>query len=249
MGRAFWRAQLFPKDSSGCCSFHGGITNACSYSGRIICEDRTESPSCFCSPPVFCPGGQYWNGSSCVCPSGSAWNGAACAYVPQIITATVVEYFNQALGHYFMTADSNEISVLDTGVLHGWVRTGQTFKAYLASDAPPLGISPVCRFYGRPEAGLDSHFYGASPAECNAVLQKFPQAWVLESLNVFYVYAPDSVTGACPGGTVPVYRLYNNRADVNHRYTISVDIKQQMISQGWIPEGYGPNAVGMCAVQ
>jgi len=46
---------------------------------------------------------------------------------------------------------------------------------------------------------------------------------------------------------VPVYRLYNNRADTNHRYTTSLAIRSQMIAKGYIPEGYGPNAVAMCA--
>ena len=54
--------------------------------------------------------------------------------------------------------------------------------------------------------------------------------------------------GSCVSGTVPLYRLYNNRPDVNHRYTTSLTIRQQMINAGWIPEGYGNMAVGMCVV-
>jgi hypothetical protein len=68
-----------------------------------------------------------------------------------------------------------------------------------------------------------------------------------ESTSVFYIALPDLNTGVCPTGTAPVYRLYNNRADTNHRFTTSLQIRSQMIAKGYIPEGYGPNAVAMCA--
>src|SRR5207244_3773720 len=48
-------------------------------------------------------------------------------------------------------------------------------------------------------------------------------------------------------GTLPVYRLWNQRSDSNHRYTIDPAIKSLMITKSYIPEGYGPNAVNMCA--
>jgi serine protease len=104
----------------------------------------------------------------------------------------------------------------------------------------------VCRFYGRPEAGLDSHFYSASAAECQAVIDRFPAAWALESRNVFEVVLPNMSDGSCPLGTKPLYRLYNNRADVNHRYTTSLATRATMIAAGWIPEGYGTLGVTMC---
>ena len=158
-----------------------------------------------------------------------------------------VEYYRAAVDHYFITADTNEIAILDGGHLPGWVRTGETSSVDPPSTAPAAGISPVCRFYGQPEAGLDSHFYSASPAECQAVIDRFSNAWLLESLNVFMVYLPDLSDGSCPAGTTPVYRLYNNRPDVNHRYTTSLSTRSLMISLGWIPEGYGAIGVAMCA--
>ena len=45
---------------------------------------------------------------------------------------------------------------------------------------------------------------------------------------------------------MPVYRVWDNRADTNHRYTTSVTVRQQMLAQGWIGEGYGPTQVIMC---
>jgi hypothetical protein len=92
---------------------------------------------------------------------------------------------------------------------------------------------------------LDSHFYSASASECQAVADRFPNAWVFESSDVFTVALP--VDGVCADGTIPIYRVYNNRTDVNHRYTPSAAVKAQMVEAGWIAEGYGPSAVAMCA--
>ena len=154
----------------------------------------------------------------------------------------VVEFYNAGRDHYFMSAAPSEITDLDTGVHPGWMRTGLSFKGYAAAVA---GASPVCRFYIPPANG-DSHFYSASPAECADVRTRFP-AFAFEAPDVFHVALPDLATGACVAGTVPVYRVWDNRADTNHRYTTSVAVRQQMLAAGWIAEGYGPDQVIMCA--
>src|SRR5437870_4486266 len=82
------------------------------------------------------------------------------------------------------------------------------------------------------EAGLDSHFYSASYEECRATLARFNDAWGIESSEVFQVNLPDSTTGECPAGNVPVYRTWNGRADSNHRYTTSMATRDQMIAKG-----------------
>jgi len=160
-------------------------------------------------------------------------------------TDTAVEFYHAGLDHYFISAESAEIAALDAGTLRGWGRTGQQFPVQLAGAAS-AGSSPVCRFYGNPAAGLDSHFYSAFPDECAVVKQKYAFEWLLESDEVFRVAVPNPGTGACPVGTQPLYRLYNNRADVNHRYTTSTTIVGQMLAIGYIAEGYGNPPVGMC---
>ncbi|HVO88805.1 MAG TPA: hypothetical protein VMV45_09700 [Casimicrobiaceae bacterium] len=157
-------------------------------------------------------------------------------------TTPVVEFYNAARDHYFISAAPSEIADLDSGVHPGWQRTGLTFNAYAGPGAP---ASPVCRFYLPPENG-DSHFYSASPVECDQVKAKFP-TFVYEAPDVFYMALPDAVTGACPTGTIPVYRVWDNRTDSNHRYTTSTTTRASMNSAGWISEGYGPNAVIMCS--
>ncbi|HEY2865316.1 MAG TPA: choice-of-anchor D domain-containing protein [Casimicrobiaceae bacterium] len=156
-------------------------------------------------------------------------------------TVTLVEYYNAALDHYFMTSLAPEIAALDSGAIAGWVRTGQSFNAYAA---PVVDADPVCRFYL--PAPRDAHFFTASPVECGYLTGLYP-TFVLESQNAFYIPSPDTTTGACPGGTTPVYRLYNNRPDTDHRFTTDPAIRAQMVARGYLPEGYGPDAVIMCA--
>ncbi|MGE5105373.1 MAG: hypothetical protein ACM3NZ_11535, partial [Betaproteobacteria bacterium] len=162
-------------------------------------------------------------------------------------TLQAIEFYNAALDHYFVTALPNEIADLDAGVHAGWARTGQHFTVYDPAT-PAAGMSPVCRFYS-PAPGIDSHFYSASPAECAEVIARFADVWDEETTNAFGVGLPDAATGACPAGTIPVYRTWNNRADSNHRFTIDPATAQAMIARGYVAEGYGPGPlpVAMCA--
>ena len=177
---------------------------------------------------------------------------------PPVAIAQVDEFYNPKLRHYFITADEAEKQALDNGPRPGWERTGESFKAYAKGSNTADSIDPVCRFYSPPIieidvgyvfSGADSHFFSADPGECLAVFRKFETTWLLESDNVFQINLPDQGTGACPTGTIPVYRLWNQRADSNHRYTTSAATKAQMIAMGYASEGYGPDGVVMCAVQ
>jgi len=159
----------------------------------------------------------------------------------------IVEFYNAALDHYFITGFPQEISDLDTGVHKGWARTGEGFKAYGIGSTGNTARRPVCREYGLPSQGLNSHFYSASPDECFNTLSNLG-AWGLEASEVFEMDLPDSVTGACPAGDIPVYRVWNQRYDSNHRYTTNTAIRDQMVQKGGVAEGYGPSAVALCAL-
>jgi hypothetical protein len=164
-------------------------------------------------------------------------------------TVPVVEFYNATLDHYFVTASADEMAKLDNGTFKGWARTGLSFRQF-AADSPALALGiarVVCRFYGNPAAGLDSHFYSAFKEECDDVKRKFPTSWVFESADVFEAVVPDRTTGSCPDGTVPVYRLFNGRTDANHRYTTDAAVRTQMMARGYVPEGYGPLGVALCA--
>jgi hypothetical protein len=158
----------------------------------------------------------------------------------------VVEFYNATLDHYFITASANEINLLDNGVLKGWVRTGLRFLGYANPAQAQEPVNPVCRFYLRPEVG-DSHFYSGAPGECAEVQRKFGSSWIYESPNVFYMPLPNTVNGACPAGTQPVWRFFNT-ARTNHRYTAEVMVRDELRgTPGWLPEGYGDDAVILCA--
>ncbi len=160
---------------------------------------------------------------------------------PAIAVALAVEYYNASLDHYFVTHIPAEIALLDAGVqIKGWTRTAQSFNVYAAAGA---GTSPVCRFYIPPDKG-DSHFYGRGTAECDATAQKNP-SFVNEESQFFHVALPEA--GVCPAGTVPIYRVFSNRPDANHRYMVDRTVRDLMVSQQhWLAEGDGPDLVVMC---
>ena len=164
--------------------------------------------------------------------------------------AGVIEYYNVALNHYFITADPAEIAVLDGGAFGGaWKRTGESFPAWDIVGAPP-GTVPVCRFFGTDHyrsdgsrIGPNSHFYTADPAECAHTRVSYTSiasdgksypAWEFESY-AFAVKLP--VGGVCPLATQPLYRTYNNgmNGDPGHRYSMRESLLQSMT--GWVYEG------------
>jgi hypothetical protein len=178
-------------------------------------------------------------------PLTATGDDSAAAPPPQasVQTVDVVEFYNATLDHYFITWIDAEIANLDAGLTPSrWTRTGYSFKAYVTAQP---GTSNICRFYIPPADG-NSHFFGRSPAECSAAQQEHPE-FVLEDANYMQLYVPTA--GACPSGATPIYRLFNDRADVNHRYTSDRGVRDAMIAKGWIAEGDGPDRVVMCAPQ
>jgi hypothetical protein len=163
----------------------------------------------------------------------------------------LTEYYNDALGRFFMSGAAPDLDAIESDRIKGWAPTGYWLPAF----AVPLPVHccstyghvavPVCRFYIPPEAG-DSHFFSAFVEECDEVATKFP-SFVLETREAFYVYLPDKETGACPVPFHPVYRLWNQRADTNHRYIYdNLPLRIPMLQEGWIPEGRGPAGVAWC---
>ena len=155
---------------------------------------------------------------------------------------SVIEFYNTNLDNYFITADASEAAAIDGGSAGpGWIRTGNSFKSG--------GNAAVCRFYGSQSPGPNSHFYTVDPGECASLKQlqastpATEKRWNFESLD-FVSTSP--INGACPSGTGPVYRAYNNGftrgIDSNHRITSSSSAIQEVVSRGWSNEG-----VVMCA--
>ena len=184
--------------------------------------------------------GEDESGELYVADQGSGTLSRLAAASDDVVDA--IEYYDAGLDHYVVTSLAAEIHALDGHAQQGWQRTGERFGAY--ADARP-GFDPVCRFYIPPALG-DSHFLSASAAECADVRGRFP-AFVEESPTRLAVALPDVASGACPTGTTPVYRIWNARADSNHRYVTDPALRDAMIARGGIPEGYGPAGVAFCA--
>lgn len=154
---------------------------------------------------------------------------------PASATVDVIEFHNQRDGQYFLTADAREVALLDEGALGAdWSRTGVSFHAY-PLDASLAAALPVCRFFGTPGFGPESHFYTAYPNEC-AVVRDDPH-WIEEGVT-FRAELPTA--GICGPGYDTVLRLWKPGAattESRHRYVLDVTVAAAMQATGWVLEG------------
>lgn len=162
-----------------------------------------------------------------------AGSGAQAPAAPSMID--VVEFYNRRDGQYFITADAGEITLLDDrGLGPDWSRTGASFRAW-PRDSAETGALPVCRFFGTPGFGPDSHFYTAYGNEC-AIVRNDPH-WIEEGVT-FRARLP--AAGACAAGDVTVSRLWRPGATVTasrHRYVVDSATAAAMQAAGWELEG------------
>jgi hypothetical protein len=174
----------------------------------------------------------------------SAWAHAAAP------DTEAVEFYNTALGHYFVTTSASEALGIDAGAAGpGWVRTGRSFQAWSSKSTAPAAAQAVCRFYS---TGANSHFYTASADECLELrgMEAAERAqtggvkgWSYEGV-AFFIEVPQS--GQCAAGSTKLVRLYNNGfatgEGANHRFVDDADLETMMVDQQWVPEG-----VAFCA--
>ena len=215
-------------------------------SDGIVVETRRLDPGFVC--PVTdktaavngLPGGTYplifryrdWNGPDAG-PLEEVTGGEV-VIAPAPPTQSVFAFYNDAIGHYFITAGTAERdSLLGGGGGGGWQIVDEGFNAWPAAGPAPAAAKPVCRFYS---AAVNSHFYTAGPNECE-LLKQPGSGWTYEGI-AFRALVP--AKGSCYPGTTPVWRLYNDRfaqADSNHRFVASPDTYRHMMANGWIGEG------------
>jgi len=165
-------------------------------------------------------------------------------------TVAVIEYYRADLDHYLMTANPSEIATFDANAAlptWPWQRTGQLFYAWATPASAPRNtpLTNVCRFYS-PLPYVDSNIFTAVPSECAFMIAHWAGFWNLETTSAFYVILPDDA-GKCIGGTVPVYRFFNNRNDANMRHTRDLTVRREMLNKQWAPNGFGPNDVAFCS--
>jgi uncharacterized protein (DUF1800 family) len=151
-------------------------------------------------------------------------------------TGSATEFYNTDLMHYFITAFPEEAAGIDHGTAGpGWVRTGGAFGVFM-NAVDEAGLLPVCRFYGTPGIGPNSHFYTSNAIECETVRQD--PGWTYE--GIAYYVRPLQAGNTCDSSSATVYRSYNNgyvRNDSNHRFTVDLTVHENMPAQGYTPEG------------
>jgi len=150
-------------------------------------------------------------------------------------TVDVIEFRNSRDGQYFITADRGEMALLDGGGLGPeWSRTGMSFRAW-PQDSTQADALPVCRFFGTPGVGPNSHFYTAYANEC-AIVRADPH-WIEEGAT-FRARLP--AAGVCGAGDVTIERLWfagDTATASRHRYVTNRTTADAMRAAGWINEG------------
>jgi hypothetical protein len=159
-----------------------------------------------------------------------------------------VEFYNTISRHYFMTPSAIEANGVDNGGAGaGWIRTGRSFPVWAGASGAPADARPACRFYS---FGANSHFHTTDPNECawlksleaserslKAATGAAILGWMYEGIE-FYVQVPSG--GACPSGTQPIWRFYNNGFSTgegsNHRFVDDPALLAQM-GGSWMMEG------------
>jgi murein DD-endopeptidase MepM/ murein hydrolase activator NlpD len=165
--------------------------------------------------------------------------------------ARVFDFYAASINHFFRVSNPGEAAAVASGAAGDWKTTGDDVWM-LNKGAAAAGAVDVCRFYGHPTIGPNSHFYTADAGECAALKTIQAQTpagqprWNYEEV-AFSTYLPSN--GICPAvAPVPVYRLYNNgfaRNDSNHRLTSKWSVVEALKAKGWSIEA-GGNPV-MCA--
>ncbi len=161
-------------------------------------------------------------------------------------TRPMIEYRNNALDYYFLTARANEIALLDARP--DWSRTGKSFNVYTASLNGEAGIN---RYYFDQIAvaySRGSHFYTLSPLEKEGLQRLNPGNGETPGLPFnegidSYAVAPlvEGIGGGCASGLLPVYRLFRGQTrfpdNPNHRFTTDTVLYNSFVAAGWDGEG------------
>ncbi len=143
----------------------------------------------------------------------------------------VVQFQSRETNKYFMTGIAAEIGLLDSFPAL-WQRTGHRFATFRTDSA--LG-TPMCRFWGKDNARLNTHFYSISPAECDLVRA---QPWARDEGIVMRAQpvASSGTATSCPADMVKVHRLFNTNL-VNHIYLTEGLLARSTFTAEWSAEG------------
>jgi hypothetical protein len=163
------------------------------------------------------------------------------AFLVDVPPHVAVEFLNTVTGHYVLIRDPAEAAAIDAGAAGpGWKRTGYAFGVGLPWEGVRDGNT--CRFYS---PSSNSHFHTAFAAECEALRANPASGWIFEKFD-FFTFVPYRNCEVVFPPTFPdfirmhpVYRLYNGgrAGDHTHRYTAFLEVRDEMLAQGWVSEG------------
>ena len=148
---------------------------------------------------------------------------------------TVVEFYNAALDHYFISPLAPDIDALDTGHFAGWARTGlRSRRIRPRRPVVPASIRSAGSTFRRSMAIRTSSPRRPRSAQRVAKILNRPQLQRLfyETPNAFYIGCRTTERALAPRAPSPGLSLWNKRADSNHRYTTDRTIKTEMMGEG-----------------
>jgi dienelactone hydrolase len=160
-----------------------------------------------------------------------------------------IEFYNNNLNRYLITADSGEAAALDA-TSSGWTRTSNNMRVALAPVVAPeitpltafTDTAPVCRFYNTVSK---THFYTVESAECFSLIAT-PGTWVFEGTpfharRIARTPASSGTTPVqpCAPGSIALYRANSNRPapDLAYRYSTSNALMDEMRRKDWVVDG------------
>lgn len=161
-------------------------------------------------------------------------------------TMPVVEFVNPLLRQYVLATQAEEINALDSGKVPGWVRSGEQFNAF-RSGYVSMSTFDVCRWYARTPVA-STHWYFFTNYKCGLIEFSMYHESLVEMVQedaAAFAGAYVSSEGWCVYGSRPLYALWDGV--IGHRYTPSIAIRNEMVAQGWISEGWGPHGAIACA--
>jgi len=115
----------------------------------------------------------------------------------------VFRFWSPKFGRHFYTLSTAERDKLINSYSDVWTYEKVAYYAFGAATEPDT--VPVYRFWS---GALNSHFYTASEAERDKLVDNCAQTWAYEGI-AFYVYS-SSLGSMRHRGTYPVYRLWSS---------------------------------------
>ncbi len=146
----------------------------------------------------------------------------------------VYRFWSPVLERHFYTLSAAERDKLINNYSGVWTYEKVAYYAFADNTEP--GTAPVYRFWS---GELNTHFYTASQAERDKLINNYPQVWAYEGI-AFYAYV-GSLVDLRPIGVSPVYRSWSASLGTHFFTTSQTEMNKLFdVSPGlWYMEGSG----------